>query len=71
MKDNRSKLKIVIKEDWCKGCGICIEFCPKKVLVLNEKGKSSMADDASCIRCGQCEMRCPDFAIYLKEVNCD
>ena len=30
--------KLVINPAWCKGCGICAAFCPKKVLeVIHEK----------------------------------
>ncbi len=61
--------KLTVKRDWCKGCGICVAFCPKKVLTL-EKGKIKIANETDCIKCGLCEMRCPDFAIYL-EVNDD
>jgi 2-oxoglutarate ferredoxin oxidoreductase subunit delta len=30
-----------ISRDWCKGCGICVELCPKKVLELDDKDKVS------------------------------
>ncbi len=30
--------KLTVNQDWCKACGICIHYCPKKVLVENEKG---------------------------------
>ena len=59
--------KLVIKPEWCKGCGICVAFCPKKVLGL-ENEKIAILDGDSCIKCGQCGLRCPDYAIYLKEV---
>lgn len=49
----------------CKGCGICAFFCPKKVLEVNEVGKVEVLREQDCIKCGQCEMRCPDFAIFL------
>ncbi len=62
---NRENLEIQIKRDWCKGCSICVEFCPKKVLGLDDKGKIVMLDGDNCIKCGQCELRCPDFAIFL------
>jgi len=62
---NRDQLVIKLKQDWCKGCGICIAFCPKKVLGLNAQHKIVMLDEENCIKCGQCELRCPDFAIYL------
>ncbi|MGB9779395.1 indolepyruvate ferredoxin oxidoreductase subunit alpha [Caldanaerobacter sp.] len=57
--------KLVIIEDWCKGCGICVEFCPVKVLTIKD-GKVKLIDEDKCIKCGICELRCPDFAIYLE-----
>ena len=58
--------KLMLNTDWCKGCGICAAFCPKNVLQIVH-GKAVIADEGACIACGQCELRCPDFAIYLKE----
>ena len=58
--------ELVVNLDWCKGCGICAAFCPKGVLEI-KKEKVVIKDIASCILCGQCELRCPDYAIYLKE----
>lgn len=51
----------------CKGCGICVEFCPKKVLIVNKYEKVEVANADACIQCRQCEMRCPDFAIFVKK----
>jgi 2-oxoglutarate ferredoxin oxidoreductase subunit delta len=56
--------KVVIKPAWCKGCGICVAFCPAKALTL-ENEKVVMKDPDKCIECGMCELRCPDYAIYL------
>jgi 2-oxoglutarate ferredoxin oxidoreductase subunit delta len=50
--------------NWCKGCGICVAFCPKNVLDL-ENGKIVIKNLDSCIKCGLCELRCPDYAIWL------
>ena len=63
MSTKTDKSLTVIK-DWCKGCGICVEFCPKNVLEM-KAGKVNIKDLDSCIQCGPCELRCPDFAIYL------
>ena len=59
-----SKKKLCVKPEWCKGCGICVAFCPAGVLKL-ENQKIVAAQPESCIGCGLCEMRCPDYAVYL------
>ena len=57
--------RITIKELRCKGCGICAAFCPKQVLEVSELGKIQVKSPEACIACGQCEMRCPDYAIFV------
>lgn len=55
---------IVIHERLCKGCSICIDFCPTNVLEL--KGSIvSVKDLTACTRCQLCDLRCPDFAIQI------
>ena len=58
--------KLVVDPKWCKGCGICVAFCPKGVLAL-EKEKIVIAKPDDCIKCGMCELRCPDYAIWVEE----
>jgi len=58
---------ININLKWCKACGICIDFCPKEVLYKNEKGYPEVKDETKCTKCKLCELRCPDFAIEIKE----
>jgi 2-oxoglutarate ferredoxin oxidoreductase subunit delta len=55
-----------INRDWCKGCGICVELCPKKVLALDEQDKVTVVRPQDCICCRLCELRCPDFAIEVE-----
>ena len=57
--------KLVINKAWCKGCGICVAFCPKQVLGLKKEKVAEVAQ--GCIFCGQCELRCPDYAIHIEE----
>ena len=55
--------KIDIFRAWCKGCGICVAFCPREVLAIDEAGYPYVRDLDACTGCGWCEIRCPDFAI--------
>lgn len=55
----------------CKGCGLCVLFCPTKSLTmssdLNEQGQPyPVCDEVTCTTCGLCFRMCPDAAI---EVN--
>jgi 2-oxoglutarate ferredoxin oxidoreductase subunit delta len=71
------KGKVIVIEERCKGCGFCIEFCPKEMLeesdVRNKKGyklpkiKEGMEDE--CIACHHCEDICPEFGIYIEDVE--
>ncbi|MDN5348370.1 MAG: 2-oxoglutarate ferredoxin oxidoreductase subunit delta [Clostridia bacterium] len=56
-----------INSDWCKGCGICIAFCPRKVLGTGPEGKPEVIRPEACTACGLCELRCPDYAIEVLE----
>jgi 2-oxoglutarate ferredoxin oxidoreductase subunit delta len=55
-----------INREWCKGCGICIAFCAKKVLELDELDKAVPVRTEDCVVCRLCEMRCPDLAIEIE-----
>ena len=55
-----------INRGWCKGCGICIAFCPKSVLELDAEDKAVAARPEDCICCLMCELRCPDLAIEVE-----
>jgi 2-oxoglutarate ferredoxin oxidoreductase subunit delta len=67
------KAEIHIIKDQCKGCGFCIQFCPKKVLEesdeINARGvhPPRVTDEGKCIVCGFCTSVCPDFAIFVLE----
>ncbi len=55
-----------INREWCKGCGICVHFCPTHVLELDDEDKSVAVRLEDCICCMQCELRCPDLAIEVE-----
>jgi 2-oxoglutarate ferredoxin oxidoreductase subunit delta len=67
MAKKKEKKEVQITREWCKGCGICVTFCPKKALALDNEGKACWVHPDKCINCGFCELRCPDVAIELVE----
>lgn len=63
-------VKMRIDVDRCKGCGYCVEFCPRGVLKmageLGPKGYEMVrvVGEDECLGCGLCEAICPEFGIY-------
>jgi len=58
-------IEVVINRNWCKGCGICVAFCPEGAIELDEHDRACWVHPETCTRCGLCELRCPDIAIEL------
>ncbi|MBP2143237.1 2-oxoglutarate ferredoxin oxidoreductase subunit delta [Methanococcus voltae] len=62
-------MKITINEEYCKGCDICIQVCPKDVYEkskqLNKKGiyPPKPVNPNECTHCNLCVLQCPDQAI--------
>lgn len=54
-----------VYRSWCKRCGICVAFCPKKALEKDQEGYPRWRDQKACVLCRLCELRCPDFAIEV------
>jgi 2-oxoglutarate ferredoxin oxidoreductase subunit delta len=65
--EKKKVFEINVYKAWCKGCGICIEFCPKQVLEATPTGRAKPTHPDCCIGCMQCVLRCPDFAITVEE----
>lgn len=65
--------KITVKEDICKGCGLCATACPRKIISLsdklNKKGyhPATVIEMEKCIGCAMCATMCPDVAIKVEK----
>lgn len=65
--------KATVNAEYCKGCGLCVDACPQKILsldksTLNEKGyhPAAVVDMAKCTGCASCAKMCPDCAITVE-----
>ena len=63
--------RITIDKELCKGCELCVEFCPKKLIDMadgfNSRGHrfSVFKEDEECTGCAVCAKMCPDVAIEV------
>ncbi len=63
-KKDQPPAEIVINIAWCKGCGICVDFCKPQAIEMQGPVVSIVSVD-KCTRCRMCEAMCPDFAIEI------
>jgi 2-oxoglutarate ferredoxin oxidoreductase subunit delta len=56
----------------CKGCELCVNFCPRGVLLTSEQTNAkgyhipdiAPGKEGDCVHCQFCTLICPEFAIY-------
>lgn len=66
-------MSVYIDGKICKGCRMCIYFCPRGVFEtgeeVNDKGFviSKVAQQEKCTKCRLCEISCPDLAILVED----
>ena len=75
MAKGKKKGKIVVHKELCKGCGLCVAFCPQNVMTvsdtLNQMGYSPAKwlgkgnKGKTCVACATCATMCPDAAIEV------
>jgi 2-oxoglutarate ferredoxin oxidoreductase subunit delta len=70
-----AKGKVTFNDDACKGCELCVQVCPVKIIELNSekinvKGYSpaQVIDMEKCIACGNCAIMCPDSVIRVERL---
>jgi len=68
--------KIKIDTERCKGCGLCVEACPKNVIAISKHSNKNgyfpaeVVNIIDCFGCAFCAIICPDAAIEVyRDIN--
>jgi 2-oxoglutarate ferredoxin oxidoreductase subunit delta len=73
--ENPGNQPVWVNTNNCKACDICVDVCPSGVLGMKYEITSTLGAMISidhpeaCIGCMECELSCPDFAIYVADKN--
>ena len=72
--EEKKMQKITFNVDFCKGCGLCVDACPKKILrisptIINKKGHhpAEITNQDECVACASCAIMCPDCIITVEK----
>jgi 2-oxoglutarate ferredoxin oxidoreductase subunit delta len=65
--------KVTFRTERCKGCGLCVNACPKKIVELDKTKLNSQGhhpayciDETKCVGCAFCATMCPDCVITVE-----
>ncbi len=66
--------RVTFRENICKGCGLCIDACPVKIIEIDNKNLNAKGyhpahctDMSKCRGCAMCATMCPDVAIIVEK----
>jgi len=66
--------RVTFKKELCKGCGLCVEACPKKIIEISKDELNGLGyyvaqcfDQSKCIACAFCATMCPDCVITVEK----
>jgi len=71
--ENPGNQPVWVNTNNCKACDICVSVCPSGVLAMRYEVSSTLGamiaieHPESCIGCNECELSCPDFAIFVAD----
>jgi 2-oxoglutarate ferredoxin oxidoreductase subunit delta len=62
---------VKINKERCKGCGLCVMYCPKGCLAISDEinklgiKPAAVKENSNCTSCTFCALICPDCAIEI------
>ncbi len=65
--------KVKVDFEACKGCGLCVMACPKKIMQISNKSNNKgyfvveCVDQDACVSCASCARMCPDSALEVSK----
>lgn len=57
---------MLVNQQTCIGCGLCVEVCPLRAISMNPEEKASISD--LCVDCKACTKVCPVEAISIESM---
>jgi len=75
MPKTKARISLIIDDEMCKGCGLCVSVCPRQTMGLaahiNTRGfhPAVLQCPEECTGCAQCAIMCPDCCITI--VKCE
>jgi 2-oxoglutarate ferredoxin oxidoreductase subunit delta len=71
---NLKMAKVTVNEAICKGCGLCVMACPRKIMILDKEKLTKRGFNPAhcfnlekCTGCTMCAIMCPDVAIIVEK----
>ena len=62
--------RVIIDTERCKGCGLCVEVCPKSCIIISKQSNKNgyfpaEVDNTGCTGCANCAVICPEAIIEV------
>ena len=66
-------ISVLVNEDACRGCGLCVALCPYGALEIRhtDKGRKVHVIDVACKGCGVCASTCYQHALTVNSFTDD